>query len=84
MSFPGLSAAKWHPRWPNRFYFLDLDLVPTQSLATIFHGHGAVKNVGTHTLVPHTFLLLLFDVTSYADMPAYTGFRDLIHYHAAR
>ena len=29
-------------------------------------------------------LLLLFGVTSYADMPAaYTGFRDLIHYHAA-
>ena len=28
-------------------------------------------------------LLLLFGVTSYADKPAYKGFRDLIHYHVA-
>ena len=28
-------------------------------------------------------ILLLFGVTSYVDMPAYTGIRDLIHYHAA-
>ena len=27
--------------------------------------------------------LLLFGVTSYTDMPAYTGFRDLIHNHVA-
>ena len=26
------------------------------------------------------FFLLLFGVTSYVDMPAYTGFRDVIHY----
>ena len=28
--------------------------------------------------------LLLFGVRSYADMSAYTGFRDLIHYHITR
>ena len=28
--------------------------------------------------------ILLFGVTSYADMPVCTGFRDLIHYHANR
>ena len=28
--------------------------------------------------------ILLFGVTSYANMPACTGFRDLIHYHANR
>ena len=33
-------------------------------------------------LVRHSHLLL-FGVASYADMPAYTGFRDLIHRHVA-
>ena len=28
-------------------------------------------------------ILLLFSITSFADMSAYTGFRDLIHYHTA-
>ena len=28
-------------------------------------------------------LFLLFGVTFYADMPAYTGFRDIIYYHVA-
>ena len=45
-------------------------------------GHSPILTVRTNL---NWFIrtLLLFGVTSYADMPAYTGFRDLIHYHVA-